>query len=146
VSKKPSRQRQAQLANRTRDVAAQQTSLRIQHAEFSGPLPPAQMLAQYDDVQRGLAERIVVMAEMEGNARRANEAKIIEAVIASRRRGQFFALAIGVGTLAVAAFAASKGLEWTAGTAVASIAGIAGVFIWQEQRSKANSEDAGDDS
>lgn len=37
---------------------------------FSGPLPPPDLLAEYDQVLPGLADRIVTMAEKEGDSRR----------------------------------------------------------------------------
>jgi len=37
---------------------------------FSGPLPPPDLLLEYDQVAPGLAERIVLMAEKEGDHRR----------------------------------------------------------------------------
>ena len=40
---------------------------------FSGPLPPPQVLASYDQILPGCAERIIKMAEEQGLHRRAIE-------------------------------------------------------------------------
>lgn len=42
---------------------------------FSGPLPPPDLLAEYDQVLPGLADRIVAMAEKEGDSRRALQSR-----------------------------------------------------------------------
>jgi Predicted membrane protein (DUF2335) len=44
---------------------------------FAGPLPPPALLAEYEQALPGLAERIVAMAENEGNHRRAMEKRLI---------------------------------------------------------------------
>lgn len=78
-----------QKPSKRRDVAQQQTPpepvrethhdgvARLQAAStfHSGPLPPAEHLQKYDDVLPGLAERIVTMAEIEGEHRRKTERK-----------------------------------------------------------------------
>lgn len=46
-------------------------AIRLEGASsFSGPLPPPDLLAEYHQVVPGLAERIVLMAEKEGDHRR----------------------------------------------------------------------------
>ena len=64
-----------------------------------GPLPPPESLRAYESLLKGLAERIVVMAEAEQNARfraedhRHEEAmQTTQAAAASERRGQFCAI------------------------------------------------------
>lgn len=47
------------------------------HQSFTGPLPPPKLLSEYDQVLPGLAERIVKMAETEGNHRRSVESRLV---------------------------------------------------------------------
>jgi len=71
--------------------------------QFSGPLPPPEMLAQYDDVTPGAGDRIIAMAEAQSAHRRAVETKGAEAQVedfkaarAEARLGQVFAFIIAV--------------------------------------------------
>jgi len=48
-----------------RGKPVQEVSLRVQKSSFSGPLPHPQILAEYDQVLAGSAERIVRMSEKE---------------------------------------------------------------------------------
>jgi uncharacterized membrane protein len=52
------------------------TEVRLSEASaFSGPLPPPDLLAEYDRVLPGLADRIARMAETEGESRRALQSR-----------------------------------------------------------------------
>lgn len=64
---------------------AVQLAVQVSAYSFSGPLPPPAMLAAYDKVQSGLGERIVRMAETEGNHRRQQEEKQLAATIEDQR-------------------------------------------------------------
>jgi len=55
---------------------------------FSGPLPPPDMLAAYNQVFPGCAERIVTMAEKEQGHRHQTESTDLTGTIALARRGQ----------------------------------------------------------
>lgn len=46
-------------------------------SSFSGPLPPPDLLAEYNQVLPGLAERIVAMTEAEGENRRALQRRVL---------------------------------------------------------------------
>lgn len=50
----------------------------IRHQEFMGPLPPPALLLDYDTILPGLGERIVRMAECEGDHRRAIENRLTD--------------------------------------------------------------------
>lgn len=47
----------------------------VASASFSGPIPPPSLLASYDALQSGLADRIVSMAEKEQNSRHDIDAR-----------------------------------------------------------------------
>jgi uncharacterized membrane protein len=50
--------------------------IRVSEASsFSGPLPPPALLAEYEQVLPGLADRIARMAEKEGDSRRALQSR-----------------------------------------------------------------------
>jgi len=45
----------------------------VSQQTFSGPIPPPEMLGQYDAIQNGLADRIVSMAESQQTHRQSLE-------------------------------------------------------------------------
>lgn len=47
--------------------------------QYQGPIPPPDVLKQYDSVMPGLAARIIAMAEQEATHRRTIEAQIVAA-------------------------------------------------------------------
>ena len=53
----------------------------IQQSTFLGPLPPPEVLAKYEAINPGFANRIVAMAEAEGDHRRNQEKKSLDADI-----------------------------------------------------------------
>lgn len=52
---------------------------------FEGPLPPPDILAGYEDVLPGSAERILLMAEQESAARRVLVASLVNADVSRAR-------------------------------------------------------------
>lgn len=63
-------------------------------SHFSGPLPPPELLAGYESVLPGGAERIFLMTENQAEHRREIEKKVISSQIALNEKGQKFAFAI----------------------------------------------------
>ncbi len=61
---------------------------------FSGPLPPPEVLAQYNEIVPGAAERILKMAEEQSAHRRRLEDKTISAQLHESGRGQWMALIV----------------------------------------------------
>lgn len=91
---------------------------------FSGPLPPPEMLAQYDAVLPGSADRIVKMAEDQSSHRRRIES-----------RGQIFGF-----VLVLVAIVGGIGLILDGRSAeglvplIGALAGLAGIFVYGEYR------------
>jgi len=77
--------------SQSRLTATQQTF--YHHA---GPLPPADSLAQYDQVVPGAAERIMAMAEQQAVHRQLMEKKVIESDILNSRKGLNYGIIIGL--------------------------------------------------
>lgn len=53
---------------------------------FTGPLPPPEILQGYESVCSGLANRIVAMAENQGDHRREQDKRLLDAEIAQVNR------------------------------------------------------------
>lgn len=63
---------------------------------FSGPIPHPELLAGYERVQPGLAERIVSMAEKEQAAQLECDKAYVEGPIKATRRGQWMGFVIAI--------------------------------------------------
>jgi uncharacterized membrane protein len=103
----------------------------------SGPLPPPEILARYDAVSPGLADRLVKMAEAEAAHRRDVEHKAQEAqatdLVAYRRSemwGQTFGLTIGLAAIGGAVYCAVHQAQWTGSfIGTAGVTGLVTAFI-----------------
>lgn len=101
---------------------------------FIGPIPPPEVLLQYNELLPGSADRILAMAEQESAHRRSIESASLEADVQSscrehihRMRGQLFAFILAISAIVGGvglAFAGVKG--WGA---LLSLAGVA-TLVW----------------
>lgn len=87
---------------KTNDASIEQRVTSIEH-HFSGPLPPPEILARYDEILPGAAGRVITMAENQSHHRRELESKTIEAQIDDDRaqrketlRGQVFGFLVAI--------------------------------------------------
>src|SRR5216683_4738129 len=64
--------------------------------EFSGPLPPPQLLKGYEEAFAGCAERVVAMAEKQSAHRQALEKAVVESNCKAQSRGQWFAFILAL--------------------------------------------------
>lgn len=113
----------------------------IQHTySYSGPLPSPEMLQQYEDLQPGLADRIVTMAEKE----QGNRHKVQQRILGIASRGQWFGLVLGLATLFTAAALIIGGYPVAGIVAlVTGIGVIAGAFLVSVRRSSKGGSDRG---
>lgn len=111
------------------DVLPEAQQVRIERS-FSGPLPPPDALDHYERILPGAAERILRMAEIEGEERRANVAKLVSTETKVEKRGQLMAFAVAVLGLVGSFFLIKWGFE-VIGTAFggAIILGMVTLFI-----------------
>ena len=106
-------------------------------SEFSGPIPPPQMLKEYDDVQQGTAERIMSQYENEQSHRINWENNMLKSATQEVRRGQIFGFIIALTCIASATYLASKGQSFTAAIlASVSAIGLVGHFVSNLRRNK----------
>lgn len=80
-----------------------------QRVEFQGPLPPPDILIQYNNIQPGFAERIVAMAEKEQAHRHSLEGTVVSSSFKEAQRGQQYGLLIGVVAIIAGAVTAIAG-------------------------------------
>lgn len=131
---KPQRNQPAVKAAQPAKPAQQRT---VTITEITGPLPPPDVLAHYNQVEPGLALRIVQLAENEARHRHQCEQdalqtdiKIAHAQTRETRLGQIFAFVIAMTAIIGGMLTAINGAEW-AGTfiGVGGLAGLVGAFI-----------------
>lgn len=122
-------------------------NIRLTTEAMAGPLPSPTLLAQYDQVMPGLAERIVSMAEREQAHRHAIDHLEVEQPYRIARTGQRLAFSVTAMVLGVAVLLAILGHV----TLAAIIAGIdvvtlAGLFLYSRRSTDDHPADtAGDE-
>ena len=105
--KQESSQKDIQPQNAPKAIVAQVKASAI----FTGPLPPPQILAQYEQITPGFANRVMTFAEEQQRHRIELESQVIPETINTSKRGQVFAFIIALVALGVMAYCASKGME-----------------------------------
>lgn len=102
----------------------------IRKESFSGPLPPPQVLAGYDDVVAGAAERILAMAEKEQLHRHEMDSTALLGEINNDKRGQRFGLGIAVLFGVIALVLGLSGKQWLGGIiATVDLVALVMVFV-----------------
>ena len=91
--------------------------------QFSGPIPPPDIMAGYDQVLPGSAERILAMAERQPLHRQQGEMLLVKAQVRDSLIGEIFAFVLGITALAAAVGIAML-IPATAGAVGASILGV----------------------
>ncbi len=98
---------------------------------FSGPLPHPDVLASYDQVIPGLADRIVSEAHGQTSHRQALEAKALDGELWRSKAGVISALAVAIGGMAGGFALILMGKDVAGGLfAGVPIASIVGNFIY----------------
>ena len=97
---------------------------------FSGPLPPPEIIRDYDKILPGGAERIFAMAEKEQAHRHNIDSTAVNGAISKDKRGQWMGFSIAVIILAIASVFAWRGNTTFAGTLIAiDLIGLVSVFV-----------------
>lgn len=104
---------------------------------FSGPLPPPEALAKYDQVVPGAAERIMQMAEKEMQHRHDTDNKTTKSIIWTTVISIVFAFLSVLILCAIVVYALYKGYSTVAGViATGAIAAVAGIFLHRKNSDK----------
>lgn len=78
-------------------------------ASYRGPIPLASELAKYNELVPDAAERIIRMAEQDGEHRRSSEAKMINEGTFSEKMGMLFAFSLTMIAFFLAAYFFAQG-------------------------------------
>lgn len=111
-------------------------------AQFSSPLPPPEILANYDKAQPGLINKIIETTETESNHRRELEKQKLLAEVNNLQRGdeliaraQVFAFVISIVALIGGCITAIFGAQIAGGIiGVSGLVGIITAFIKNSKR------------
>lgn len=87
----------------------------ITQETFSGPLPHPDIMRGYEDIQKGFAERILMLTEKQVDHRCKCEDKIVEGSVADSRRGQVYGLVISLVFGAASVALGLMGHDWLGG-------------------------------
>lgn len=105
-----------------KDQVVKQSISAVKAESFSGPIPPPEALAKYEDKFPGFGERILAMAEREAAHRHDMDirnadiaAADIRAARDETRRGQWIAFFLTTLAFGTAAFCAVYDQPWVAG-------------------------------
>ncbi|HII4614614.1 DUF2335 domain-containing protein [Aeromonas hydrophila] len=113
-----------------------------QVSAFQGPLPPPVMLAQYEDICPGFADRIVSLTERQQGHRIDIESRSVTASIWNERLGQIFAFIICMFTLASSVWLISKDFAWSGSLlAGGTMTGLAYIFITGRKQNEKSSDE-----
>jgi uncharacterized membrane protein len=122
---KGNREQQKQLA-----VPSGTFQMTAHAMHFSGPLPPPEILAKYNDAIPNGAERILAMAENQSKHRQSLEKQVIEANCRAQRNGTILGFliclaAIGSGTYLISIGRNAQGLV----PIIGALGGLVAAFI-----------------
>jgi uncharacterized membrane protein len=111
-------------------MAAISAELKAEFHHFSGPLPPPEALARYNEVIPGGAERILAMAERQSAHREALESKVVNANVSSQKMGSTYAFILSLVAIVGGVWLIHDGKSVTGlATILADLAALAGVFV-----------------
>jgi uncharacterized membrane protein len=107
----------------------------IQSESFSGPLPPPDALARYDQIVPGAAERIIAMAEKQAEHRQKLESTVVKGNTSSQTRGTWFAFIISMTAICGGIWLIHGGKSATGlATIITDLAALAAVFVYTRKR------------
>ena len=109
---------------------------------FSGPLPHPDILARFDTVVPGSAERIIKMAENQSAHRIEIEKKVINSDIENSKRGQIFGFIVAILGLVSSFVLVVKGYQ-VVGTILGgtTLISLVGVFVYGTESRKNEREE-----
>lgn len=109
---------------------------------FSGPIPPPEVLSDYDNIVENGAERIVRMAEKQSDHRMDLEKFAIKRQITQSGRGQIFGFIIALLCIGSTIFLALKGYETLAiALGTTTVLGLASIFVLGKILQSKNKDD-----
>jgi uncharacterized membrane protein len=105
-------------------------AMRAEYSSFSGPLPPPEILARYNEIIPGGAERILSMAEPQSVHRESLESKVVDGNLANQKTGSLRAFILAMSVILLGAYLMATGKDgWGFAAIVTSLASLVAVFV-----------------
>lgn len=95
-------------------------------SEFSGPIPPPSIIAGYEEVVPGAADRIIKMAEIQAAHRQSMEKIEVKTEARDSLLGILFAFILGIGSI-IACIVVVLTVRENAGAIAGSLLGVTGI-------------------
>jgi uncharacterized membrane protein len=106
-------------------------------SHFSGPLPPPEQLAKYEQILPGAADRIMRMAEHQASHRQSQELAIVRSGIAAQWAGISCAFVIAMTAIVGGIWLSSQGMSAVGLTSIiAALCALVGTFIYGKSEQK----------
>lgn len=125
--------------NRGIQQQQQQSKLVMQRVSqsFSGPVPPPDVLARYNDIIPNAAERILIMAEKQQEHRQDLESRVVIANTHSQTYGLAAGFVVAMTAVGGGIWLAAHGEETTGLVSIISaLAALVGVFVYGRHKQK----------
>ncbi len=104
---------------------------------FSGPLPPPQILSEYERIVPGSAAKIIEMAVSQSEHRKSLEAKVIGSNVLNSKLGLWFGLIIGLAGISGSVVLGVFGRQWSSGfLGAGTLVSLVSVFVYGSQQRK----------
>jgi uncharacterized membrane protein len=127
------------------DNERREAILRIAATRFSGPLPPPEALAKYNDILPGAADRIITMAEHQQVHRHQIEKMVIGSNATTQKVGVAAAFIIAMTAICGGIWLTSKGMSGSGlTTIIGALAALVGVFVYGKSEQKKQLQDQSD--
>jgi len=120
-----------------RKVRRTTAEIQISSSQFSGPLPPPELLKGYNEAFAGCAERVVAMAEAQSRHRQALENRVVNSNCANETRAQWFAFILALVIIGGGVYLLATGKSVQGFSAIIlAVASLAGALVYgrSEQR------------
>lgn len=112
--------------------ASSAAAVRVQQEEyFSGPVPPPSLLQSYEEIEPGLAGRLVRMTEREQEHAHKMDRRLLRNEYLADHAGRFAGLVVALAFLFVAAWLIDRGHDWPGlALGVVDLAALVSVFVY----------------
>lgn len=109
----------------------------VEISRFSGPLPPPEDLAKYEQILPGAADRIIRMAEQQAAHRQGLETVVVGANAAIQKWGLASAFIIAMSAIWGGIWLSLRGMSGAGLTAIiGALVALVGVFVYGKSEQK----------
>lgn len=117
--------------------------MRVQQTMYCAPIPPPELMAGYEQILPGAADRIIAMAEQQASHRRGMEDIMVTSTCKTKTLGLWLAFGITLAAFAIMAFAIDRGYPYVGSIlGMTALSSLVGSFIYGSRRTARQIEQA----